>query len=49
MIAAYKQVKGTSCAKCASLIDNHMLTPTARRSKQVSGAIVWEALHEGCL
>ena len=49
MVAAYKQVKGISCAKCANLIDNNMLTPTARRSKQVSGATVWEALHEGCL
>ncbi|KAF2788479.1 hypothetical protein K505DRAFT_366434 [Melanomma pulvis-pyrius CBS 109.77] len=54
MIAAYKNIKGTSCAKCSRLIDNAALIPTARRSKQIIGAngtpeIVWEAFHEGCL
>jgi hypothetical protein len=54
MIAAYKTVKGASCAKCGKLLDNATLVPTARRSKQVIGAndsseIVWEAFHEGCL
>ncbi|KAF1842484.1 uncharacterized protein K460DRAFT_409892 [Cucurbitaria berberidis CBS 394.84] len=52
MIAAYKTVKGTSCAKCKKLLDNSLLTPTARRSKKVAGdspELVWEALHEGCL
>ncbi|KAI4657134.1 uncharacterized protein J4E79_007750 [Alternaria viburni] len=54
MIAAYKTVKGTSCAKCKKLLDNSALTPTARRSKQVAGTTdaletVWEAFHEGCI
>ncbi|KAI4647578.1 uncharacterized protein J4E78_008893 [Alternaria triticimaculans] len=54
MIAAYKTVKGTSCAKCGKLLDDSALTPTARRSKQVAGTTdaletVWEAFHEGCI
>ncbi|KAF2712322.1 hypothetical protein K504DRAFT_372705 [Pleomassaria siparia CBS 279.74] len=54
MIAAYKTIKASSCAKCSKLIDNAALTPTARRSKQVAGAnetqeTIWEAFHEGCL
>lgn len=53
MIAAYKTVKGTSCAKCGKLLDNTAMIPTARRSQQVAGVneaieTVWEALHEGC-
>ncbi|CAE7213669.1 hypothetical protein PTNB85_07021 [Pyrenophora teres f. teres] len=53
-IAAYKTVKGTSCAKCGKLLDHAALVPTARRSKQVAAAnetqeTVWEALHESCL
>ncbi|KAJ8117847.1 hypothetical protein OPT61_g1048 [Boeremia exigua] len=54
MIAAYKTVKGTSCAKCGKLLDDATLIPTARRSKQITGAsdtleTVWEAFHESCL
>ncbi|KAF1921057.1 mediator complex subunit 27-domain-containing protein [Ampelomyces quisqualis] len=54
MVAAYKTVKGTSCAKCKRLLDDTALTPTARRSKQVDAAndtiqTVWEAVHESCL
>jgi hypothetical protein len=54
MIAAYKTVKGNSCAKCGSLLDNRALPPTARRSKQVAAAndttdTVWQAYHESCL
>jgi hypothetical protein len=54
MIAAYKTVKATSCAKCSNLIDRFALTPTARRSKKSVGVddmseTVWEAIHEGCL
>jgi hypothetical protein len=54
MVAAYKTVKGTSCAKCAKLLDHAAMTPTARRSKPVPGTnesteTVWEALHESCL
>jgi phage FluMu protein Com len=54
MVAAYKTVKGISCAKCGKLLDNVAMTPTARRSKQVVGTnemteTVWEALHEGCM
>ncbi|KAF2241601.1 hypothetical protein BU26DRAFT_174172 [Trematosphaeria pertusa] len=54
MIAAYKTVKGTSCAKCKKMFDNEMIAPAARRSKQVTDAnetseTVWEAFHEGCL
>ena len=54
MIAAYKTVKGTCCAKCSKMIDRAALTPTARRSRQVTGVkeapeIVWEAFHELCL
>ncbi|KAH7380623.1 mediator complex subunit 27-domain-containing protein [Pyrenochaeta sp. MPI-SDFR-AT-0127] len=54
MIGAYKNVKGLSCAKCGQLLDRTMLTPTARRSRQVPSAnetleVVWEAFHEGCL
>jgi len=54
MIAAYKTVKGTSCAKCGKLLDDSALTPTARRSKQVAGTTdaletIWEAFHEGCI
>jgi hypothetical protein len=54
MIAAYKTVKGISCAKCGQLLNENMMTPTARRSKQMCGAnesseIVWEAFHERCL
>ncbi len=54
MIAAYRTNKGNACAKCSKYIDGSSLTPTARRSKQVTGAdetvsIVWDALHEACL
>jgi hypothetical protein len=54
MIVAYKTVKGISCAKCGKLLDDTALIPTARRSRQVTGAneaveTVWEAFHEGCL
>jgi hypothetical protein len=54
MIAAYKTVKGTSCAKCGNMLDNVPLNPTARRSRQTLAAnatpeILWEALHESCL
>jgi hypothetical protein len=54
MITAYKTVKGSSCAKCGSLLDGRALTPTARRSKQVVAAndttdTVWQAFHESCL
>lgn len=54
MIVAYKTVKGSSCARCGKLLDDAALIPTARRSKQVTGAnetskTVWEAFHEGCL
>jgi hypothetical protein len=54
MIAAYKTVKGTSCARCKGLLDNTAMTPTARRSKQADAAndtthTVWEAFHESCL
>jgi hypothetical protein len=54
MIAAYKTVKGTSCAKCGKLLDKSALTPTARRSKQVATVnenpdTVWMALHEACV
>ncbi|KAI2475355.1 Med27 domain containing protein [Pyrenophora tritici-repentis] len=54
MIAAYKTIKGTSCAKCGKLLDDAALVPTARRSKQVAAAnetqeTIWEALHESCL
>ncbi|KAF2025274.1 hypothetical protein EK21DRAFT_76811 [Setomelanomma holmii] len=53
MIAAYKTVKGTSCDKCVKLLDNTMMTPTARRTKQADTnqppAITWVALHESCL
>ncbi|KAH8732250.1 mediator complex subunit 27-domain-containing protein [Phaeosphaeriaceae sp. PMI808] len=54
MITAYKNVKGTSCAKCGKLLDDAILIPTARRSKQVvakdeTTKTVWEALHESCL
>jgi uncharacterized Zn finger protein len=54
MIAAYKTVKGVSCTKCGKMLDDATLTPTARRSKQITSAndsseTVWEAWHEGCL
>jgi hypothetical protein len=54
MIAAYKTVKGTTCDNCGKMLDNAMLTPTARRSKVVAVAnetfeTVWQALHESCL
>lgn len=54
MVAAYKTVKPTACAKCAKPLDHTMLLPTARRSKQIETAnntveTVWEAFHEGCL
>ncbi|KAH7401065.1 mediator complex subunit 27-domain-containing protein [Phaeosphaeria sp. MPI-PUGE-AT-0046c] len=54
MIAAYKTVKATSCAKCKRLLDNLALIPTARRSRQATVAnetagTVWEAFHESCL
>lgn len=54
MIAAYKTVKGTTCVKCGKLLDDATLTPTARRSKQITSSndtleSVWEALHECCL
>jgi hypothetical protein len=54
MIAAYKTVKGASCAKCGNMLDNVPLTPTARRSRQALAAnatseTLWEAFHEGCL
>jgi len=53
MIAAYKLVKGTSCAKCGKSLDSTMMKPIARRSKQVaitneSAENVWQALHENC-
>lgn len=54
MIAAYKTVKGTCCAKCGKMLDGAALGTTARRSKQVVGVnesleTTWEALHESCL
>lgn len=54
MIAAYKTVKGLSCAKCKQLLDKFMLTPLARRSMSTNDAneapqTVWEAFHESCL
>ncbi|KAL1800885.1 hypothetical protein ACET3X_001227 [Alternaria dauci] len=54
MIAAYKTVKGTSCARCGNLLDKSALTPTARRSKQVASTTenletIWEATHEACI
>ncbi|ORY14804.1 hypothetical protein BCR34DRAFT_478993 [Clohesyomyces aquaticus] len=54
MIAAYKTVKSTTCAKCSRLNDGSALIPVARRSKQnkESGGnteTVWEAFHESCL
>ncbi|KAF1837282.1 hypothetical protein BDW02DRAFT_157558 [Decorospora gaudefroyi] len=54
MIAAYKTVEGTSCAKCGKLLDNSAMTPTARRNKQIDSTggaakTTWEAFHEDCL
>ncbi|RYN40395.1 hypothetical protein AA0112_g3228 [Alternaria arborescens] len=54
MIAAYKTVKGTSCARCGKLLDKSALTSTARRSKQVASTTetpqtIWQAIHEGCI
>lgn len=55
MIAAYKTVKGTSCAKCGKLLDQAALVPTARRQKKpatiddAAEEIGWEAIHESCL
>jgi hypothetical protein len=54
MIAAYKTVKGTTCAKCGKFYDVESMRPTARRYKKSDGsdegaAPVWEALHESCL
>ncbi|KAF1947914.1 hypothetical protein EJ02DRAFT_440078 [Clathrospora elynae] len=54
MIAAYKTVKGKSCANCGGILDKAMMIPTARRSKKVASAnespeTVWEAFHESCL
>jgi hypothetical protein len=54
MIAAYKTIKGTSCDKCAKMLDIAALTPAARRSKKIATAdesleTVWVALHESCL
>lgn len=54
MIASYKTIKALNCAKCERMLDDQLLVPTARRSKQVSegegkGEVVWQALHEKCL
>lgn len=55
MVAAYKTVKGTSCAKCGKLLDQAALVPTGRRQKlfattiDASGETGWEAIHENCL
>ncbi|KAF2660531.1 hypothetical protein K491DRAFT_589145 [Lophiostoma macrostomum CBS 122681] len=54
MIAAYKTVKGTTCAKCSKMLDQSVQMPTARRSKQVtaddgSQQVKWEPFHEGCI
>lgn len=54
MIAAYKTVKGSTCAKCEKLLDSSAEIPTARRRKELTddnGATetIWEAFHEGCI
>ncbi|KAF1953637.1 hypothetical protein CC80DRAFT_142899 [Byssothecium circinans] len=54
MIAAYKTVKGTTCAKCGNMLDSHALGTVARRSRDVVDTegkteVVWEAFHESCL
>jgi hypothetical protein len=55
MIASYKTVKKTVCAKCNKLLDDSSYyQPTARRSKQVAAedgttVTVWEAFHDSCL
>jgi len=54
MIAAYKTVKGTTCAKCGKSYDADSVRPLARRVKRGSAAaegseVVWEVLHESCL
>ncbi|KAF2115792.1 mediator complex subunit 27-domain-containing protein [Lophiotrema nucula] len=54
MIAAYKNIRATTCAKCQKLLDSSATVPTARRSKPVANGTeppqtVWEAFHESCL
>jgi hypothetical protein len=54
MIAAYKTIKGITCAICSSMLDSSGQTPIARRSKQVTAddgneQTIWEAFHEGCI
>jgi hypothetical protein len=54
MIAAYKTVRGISCAKCGKLLDKLAMIPTARRNRHITAANAasetsWEALHESCL
>lgn len=54
MIAAYKTVNGTSCAKCGSIVDKHMMVPSARRTTPSTNTeetpeMIWQALHESCL
>ncbi|PVI01396.1 hypothetical protein DM02DRAFT_641908 [Periconia macrospinosa] len=53
MIAAYKTVKGTKCAKCGEMFDSQVLGTVARRSREVVDGektnVEWEAFHEHCL
>ena len=54
MIASYKTVKSTMCAKCGKSYDAESSRPLARRRKKIDRAdenasVVWEALHESCL
>lgn len=54
MIAAYTSTHTASCARCGKLLDNHALTPAARRSRistSPDGAqsTIWDAIHESCL
>ncbi|KAF2733092.1 hypothetical protein EJ04DRAFT_295069 [Polyplosphaeria fusca] len=54
MLAAYRTVKGNSCAKCGKMLDEATMMTTARRSRQTANAdgssgTIWEAFHEGCL
>jgi hypothetical protein len=54
MVAAYKTVKGTTCAKCENMLDSQAIGTVARRSRDVidgegTTEVVWEAFHEGCV
>jgi hypothetical protein len=54
MIAAYADLRLSTCTKCSKTLDDGRLPTVARRSKSSTegsetSQTIWQGFHEGCL